>query len=218
MNDDTYVSGIPGLVNPQTIERMNRLSVMHWKGPMEEFLSITYDMMLQVLMEQLDSVFLQYQQTALYGKLKVIILSFMDCIRQQHFQLAYENYEIECMKPFTMATTALQRAQREALDYITTRRHEARVKQFLEDAEALGFPNWTKKDATRITESDIGVDEFAREVEVMAVSVCSFPEAFIAFRVFRFAHPSPDGKGLLRNSQLQVRGCDLPECTHQTLF
>ena len=86
MNDDTYVSGIPGLVNPQTIERMNRLSVTHWKGPMEEFLSITYDMVLRVLLEQLDMVFLQYQQTALYGKLRAIVLSFMDCIRQQHFQ------------------------------------------------------------------------------------------------------------------------------------
>lgn len=166
INTDTYVSGVPGLGNPHAVETMNRLSVMHWKEPMEKFLNITYDLMHAILLEEVEVVFAPYQQTALYGRLQEILVNFLSSIRGEHFRQAYENYEIECVKPFTLATGVFRRAQKEAHEYLFTRRHKARALRYAEEmAENLN----KRVDPAKVTEEELGPDDYVKEFEIMAV-------------------------------------------------
>ncbi|PGH17381.1 hypothetical protein AJ80_04837 [Polytolypa hystricis UAMH7299] len=166
MNSNTYTSGVPGLADPQTIERMNRISVDHWKGPLDEFLRATYERMGEFLVEQLEVVFLPYQRTELYKRLDSIIHEFLGSIRKGHEQAAEEAYKVECANPFTIAVSTYRRAQKEALDMFRTGRHIKRVRAFLESYESVNGQR--KLDPSKITEADIGEDEFSKEIEIMA--------------------------------------------------
>lgn len=175
INRDTYVAGIPGLVNPKAIEAMNKLSVEHWKLPMKEFLTVTRQMLQVVLLQQLDNVFAHYQQTALYLELRRIIVRFLDEAYELHCVHAEENYHIEHSKPFTMATQQLENAHEYCLSALKSRRRIGRVNLFLELQQALNEQEEMEDDAKRaaaakVTDDDIGPDDFAKEVEIMAVS------------------------------------------------
>ncbi|EAS35952.3 dynamin family protein [Coccidioides immitis RS] len=166
INADTYASGIPGLGNPQAVETMNRLSVAHWLDPMRTFLSETYNMVSCVLMQELDNVFGQYRQTALYPALKAVIFEFLEAIRGEHYRQADENYNIECSKPFTLATEAFSKVQDEALEMLSRKRFLLRRREYLAQLEAIGKacnPN-------TITQADLGTDSFMKEIEIAAAS------------------------------------------------
>lgn len=175
INRDTYVAGIPGLVNPKAIENMNQMSVEHWKWPMKEFLTVTSQMLKTVLLQQLENVFVHYQQTALYSELKRIIVGFLERAYEEHCVHAEENYHIEHSKPFTMATGALERAHEQFRDALKARRRTGRVNLFVELQQALTEQDELDDDgkraaAAKVTDADIGDDDFAKEVEIMAVS------------------------------------------------
>ncbi|KAK2761761.1 hypothetical protein FQN54_001589 [Arachnomyces sp. PD_36] len=173
INRDTYVAGIPGLVNPKAIEKMNRMSVQHWDGPMREFLATTHKMLQSVLLEQLGEVFGHYKQTALYSELKRIIVAFLDQAHSDHCSHADENYHIEHSKPFTMATASLERAHEQYLEALKARRRTGRVHLFLDLQRSLNDEEAWEDDqkraaAAKITDADIGPDDFSKEVEIMA--------------------------------------------------
>ncbi|WEW58235.1 hypothetical protein PRK78_003703 [Emydomyces testavorans] len=175
INTDTYASGVPGLGNPQAVEAMNRLSVAPWKGPMHEFLSATYTKIEHVLMAEVEKVFAQYQQTALYGALKVIILQFLDSIRKEHYRQADENYYIETSKPFTLATGAFSKAQEEALANFSRKRHAVRVREYVTTVEEITGKTCN---ANSVTLEQLGPDGFVKEIEIMAVFI-SIQTAFL---------------------------------------
>lgn len=165
INTDTYASGVPGLGNPQAVEILNRLSVAHWLEPMHAFLSETYAMLANVFMEEVETVFTQYRQTALYSALKAIILQYLDSIKADHYQQAIETYNIEYSKPFTIATTAFSKAQNEALQFLLHKRHALRIREYVKKMEELG----QKCNPNNVTDTAIGPDRFLKEVEIGAV-------------------------------------------------
>ncbi|EEP76383.1 predicted protein [Uncinocarpus reesii 1704] len=166
INTDTYASGVPGLGNPQAVETLNRLSVAHWLTPMQTFLSATYSMIARVLMHEIENVFGQYQRTALYGALKAMILEFLDSIQKEHFRQAQENYDIECSKPFTLATMTFSKAQKEAIDMFFTKRNAARLREYMRRFEEINGKSCNPK---MVTQVELGSDGFSKEVEIMAV-------------------------------------------------
>ncbi|EEQ92645.2 dynamin GTPase [Blastomyces dermatitidis ER-3] len=168
ISSETYASGVPGLANPYAVEEMNKLSVMHWEQPMKEFLTATYELMEAFLMGKLDVVFSSYQRTALYGKLRKIIPNFLESLKNPHLRAANEFYQVEQMKPFTMATAAFQSAQREALDILKTKRQASRVMRFLESGDTLD--GGRRVGPSGISDAQMGEDEYAKEIEIMAVS------------------------------------------------
>ncbi|OJD16273.1 hypothetical protein AJ78_03564 [Emergomyces pasteurianus Ep9510] len=167
ISNETYTSGVPGLSNPHVVETMNKLSIMHWDQPMVAFLSATYELMENFLMDKLDDVFASYKRTALYGKLREIIPNFLQALREPHIRLADEFYQVERMKPFTMAAATFQGAQRDAYDTLKPKRQESRVTRFLE----VEYKESGKRlDPSGISDIQMGEDEYAKEVENMAVS------------------------------------------------
>lgn len=143
------------------------MSVKHWKGPTETFLSVTYNEIHKILLEELDKVFAEYSQTNLYRELRLIIFNFIDSTRDDHLHDATEKYNVECLKPLTMATATFQRAQKETLALLKSRRYLCRKKLYAEELE-----NRTGNilDPAKVSEADMGPDLFEKEIETMAVS------------------------------------------------
>ncbi|OAX79086.1 hypothetical protein ACJ72_06596 [Emergomyces africanus] len=167
ISSETYTSGVPGLSNPHVVETMNKLSVMHWDQPMGAFLTATYELMEDFLIGKLEDVFFSYQRTALYGKLREIIPKFLQALKEPHLHLANEFYLVERMKPFTMATATFQNAKRDAFDILKTKRQECRATRFVEDEYK---ESGKTLDPSGISDIQMGEDEYAREIEIMAVS------------------------------------------------
>ncbi|KAK2811221.1 hypothetical protein FQN50_002318 [Emmonsiellopsis sp. PD_5] len=165
---ELYTAGVPGLASPLAVEKLNKDCVKHWNEPMKQFLIVTYGLMESFLMEQLDAVFSAYQRTKVYGELKEIILDFLEKLKEPHFHMANETYEVECQKPFTMATDMFNRAQKEALDTLKSIRHNSRVTRYLEQEDV--YKNGRRVEPSKITEAEMGEDEFSREIEIMAAS------------------------------------------------
>ncbi|EFE31067.1 dynamin GTPase, putative [Trichophyton benhamiae CBS 112371] len=160
--------------NPHAVEALNRISVSHWEDPMKTFLLVTYRLMAGVLLNEMRYVFGQYEQTALFEELKVIIMGFLESIRIEHFQQAESVFNIECLKPFTMANDLFRRGQEEAYGYFFHKRYEARVSQYtkLIDAQQQQTTGRSSRtDLSKVTEKELGPDEFAKELEIMSVRI-----------------------------------------------
>ena len=127
-----------------------------------------------VLLHEMRYVFGQYEQTALFEELKVIIMEFLESIRIEHFHQAESVFNIECLKPFTMANDLFRRGQEEAYGYFFHKRYEARVTQYVklidaQQQQTTGKPSRT--DPSKVTEKELGPDEFAKELEIMSVRI-----------------------------------------------
>lgn len=171
INEDSYRAGIPDQTDPKAIEIMNQLSVTHWNGPMGVFLDATHRLVRDMLMKQLENVFVQYYQTSLFRELRRIINAYLFDLRRDHFEHAKENYHIEKNKPFTMAIFELDLATKNAYSYLTTRRHLARAKNYLKLQNRLPEGEQPRdSDVKRLTNSELGVDLFTQEMKMMAVS------------------------------------------------
>ncbi|PWY91926.1 dynamin family protein [Aspergillus sclerotioniger CBS 115572] len=171
INEESYRAGLPDLTDPKAIEIMNQMSVKHWSEPLSVFLVATHRLMREMVLKQIDEVFSQYHQTGLYRELKRIIDAYLYTLRRDHFEHAQENFNIEHNKPFTMDFAALEQATKTARQYIHERRWISRAGCYL-DCQG----KYPKGDARReaeirkLTEADLGRDQFAQEVAMMATT------------------------------------------------
>lgn len=153
---------------------MNQISVRHWVEPLKIFLSVSHKLTKDTLLEQVERVFSQYKQTDLYGKLVGIIEKFLAEVREDHFAQAFELYQLEYNKPFTMATSYMRRAKEDASATLKARRREVRARRFLESQGRL--PSEQQKveaEVRKLSDRDMGPDPFEREIDMMAVCYCS---------------------------------------------
>ncbi|KAK2745094.1 hypothetical protein FQN57_004001 [Myotisia sp. PD_48] len=168
INADTCAYGIPSLGNPQAVETMNSIAVSHWRQPMERFLSFTYELIKCVLLEEVDKIFHQYQRTALYDEIRAIISGFLESIRLEHFDQAADQCDIEQSKPLTRAKNSINEFQEAALRDISKKRREVRARRYVEYMEANSSSARTKYDVNKVTDEEMGPDEFLKEIEMMA--------------------------------------------------
>lgn len=185
INEDSYRVGLPQQTDPRAIEHMSQLSVKHWHGPMGAFLVATHKLVQDMLMKQLENTFHQYHQTGLYEELKKIIRDYLIRLREDHFQQAMETFNIEWNKPFTMASTALEHAKIEAYRQLKGARHVARAKIYL-DRECrfpAGDPR-REAEMKKLGEAELGPDQFAQEMKMMAVRNCPLLPSFRRYANF----------------------------------
>jgi hypothetical protein len=168
INEDSCRAGIPDQVDPKAIEKLRQLSVRHWDEPMLVFLKATHHLVKEMLLQQLKEVFVQYCQTSLYRELKRIIDKYLGELQGEHIRHALENYNIECYKPFTMATSQLEHASRTALQFLTTRRHHARANCYLDLHGILLEGDRREAEILKLGKTELGADKFSQEVKMMA--------------------------------------------------
>ena len=172
INEDSRRAGLPDQTDPKAIEIMNQLSVDHWNKPMDVFLNTTHRLIRDMLMRQLEDVFIQYYQTSLFRELKRIIDAYLQNLKKEHLEHATENYYIERNKPFTMSISALDQSTKAAYNYLSARRHEARANNYLNIQGRLppGDPR-REAEIRRLTHVELGVDIFAQQLKMMAVGL-----------------------------------------------
>lgn len=177
INRDSYSTGIPGQTDPKAIEMMNKISVQHWDRPMMVFLNVSHRLLKDTLMQQVQYVFSQYQQTALYRELERIITGYLQELSNEHLRHAKEIYNIERHKPFTKATSTLTQVTKEVLEQFVAARRQARAKLYLRIHYGSAPPDDPKRNAEIKklinNESEMGSDEFAQEIQMMAVGYIS---------------------------------------------
>ncbi|KAF3491336.1 dynamin family protein [Arthroderma uncinatum] len=90
----------------------------------------------------------------------------------EHFEQAEEHFNIECLKPFTMANDLFQRVQEETYDTFYKKRHAARAKCYAKTIDGYHLVTGlrTKTDPNKVTKEELGPDEFAKELEIMSAS------------------------------------------------
>lgn len=171
INEDSYRAGIPDQTDPKAIEIMNQLSVEHWHKPMNVFLNATHRLVRDMLIQQLESVFSQYHRTSLFRELTRIIDGYLHTLKQEHYQHAFENFNIEKHKPFSMSQFALEHARMSAYSYLSSRRQLERAHKYLDMQDRLPRED-PRRDAEirKLTEAELGVDMFTQEIKMMAVS------------------------------------------------
>lgn len=153
---------------------MNQISVRHWLEPLKIFLSVSHKLTRDTLLEQVDKVFSQYRQTDLYRQLVRIIEKYLAEVREDHIAQAFELYQLEYSKPFTMATAYMRKAKEDASAILKARRREVRARRFLESQGRLpSEQHKLEAEVRKVSDRDMGPDPFEREIEMMAVCYCS---------------------------------------------
>ncbi|KAL1966975.1 hypothetical protein VTN77DRAFT_3719 [Rasamsonia byssochlamydoides] len=169
INEDSISTGIQGQIHTKAIEQMNQISVRHWVEPLKIFLAVSHKLTRDTLLEQVDKVFSQYKQTDLYRQLVKIIESYLAEVREDHYAQAFELYQLEYSKPFTMATSFMTRAKEDASVTLKARRREVRVRRFLELQGRLpDEPHKREAEIRKVSDRELGPDPFEREIEMMA--------------------------------------------------
>lgn len=174
INEDYYRAGHPGQIDPRALEVMNQSSVLHWVEPMEVFVEATHKLLKRTLMESLDTVFCEYRQTSLYRELKKIMDEYLVEIFHEHLDSALENYQVEYHKPFTIATTSLQVAIDKHHEALKQQRHRFRANAYLNAQGKLPSDPKREAEIKKLTHAELGVDQYTREVEMMAVRMRLF--------------------------------------------
>lgn len=80
-----------------------------------------------------------------------------------------------------MANDLFRRGQEEAYGYFFHKRYEARVTQYVklidaQQQQTTGKPSRT--DPSKVTEKELGPDEFAKELEIMSVRILTHSPLF----------------------------------------
>lgn len=154
---------------------MNRATIAHWTGPMREFLRRTVRMISSELLSLLGTVFKQYRDTALYTKMTEMIRNFLEAKLQELSQYAEETFNVEYSQPFTKNTSYLKLVEKDTLSKYRMTRRNVRVSTFLDRQERQNARKETtgearEKEMRKVTDSELGVDPYIKEVEMMAVS------------------------------------------------
>jgi hypothetical protein len=163
---DTYAATVPGLGNPKAVESLNRIVVQHWKAPMEEFIQRTYRAIHEVLLTEQEKIFADLSRTVLCETLRRIVLDFIETTRAENFKYAATIYDAEC-DPFTTNTDAYARAKESELALLRCKRRASRATRYAKEVE---LHSGKKIDPAKVTDIQIGPDEFEKEIETMAVS------------------------------------------------
>ncbi|KAL6230568.1 hypothetical protein BDW75DRAFT_244693 [Aspergillus navahoensis] len=171
INKDSASAGIPQQINPRAIDYMNKISVTHWRDPMVTFINASHQLVKEKLMHELNGVFVQYTQTGLFRELERIIKNYLRKLHVEHLAHVDELYEIEHCRPFTMADSQLNQAKEDCQRHLQSKRLAARANHYLDIQGKLPRDD-PRREAERkkLGVAELGVDEFALEVRMMATT------------------------------------------------
>ena len=137
----------------------------HWQQPMTDFLVKTRDLLRNMLMARIGENFGQYRETALWDEVCNVVNAFLDKAYNEECLSAERTLRLENTKPFTRNFAALKEAEQRELKILMTKRREIRVQDFLDEQEELGKKRTA---ADKVTEEDIGGDQFQQEIQTLA--------------------------------------------------
>ncbi|KAI9794608.1 MAG: hypothetical protein M1816_004495 [Peltula sp. TS41687] len=165
-------NAMSNLINPEAIFELCHLSILHWEQILRIFLDLTASMIRQEIFDRLQDVFDVYKQTGLYGELVAAIDGLLSEASDQMRDSVGALYQGEVFKPAILDDEALEHTSREFAISLKRARRDQRVNLYLDKQEKqTGKPTVDQErinKAARVTDDQLGVDPFTKEVEVMA--------------------------------------------------
>ena len=156
-------AGVPNQIDPRAIQKLNRMSIEHWKDVGDQFATALHEVVQQAVLKTLDDVMSMYKQTALYREFQKIIQDFLYRVQDDYESDLKSYFEIEHSVPFTMAQTDHKEKSGKVLAELTKSRHHSLLKSWL---RVRGFG----EDDKAAAQAELGPDPFAQELEMVAVS------------------------------------------------
>ena len=176
IRQDHYV-GVPGETDPKATERMIRLSMAHWEGPLDQYISSTGSLCQNMIYERVVSVFGHRQNTLFYGELTDICGTFLTKAIDDQFKIAKRILSWELNKPKTLNEVAIEVAKKKAIEYLQDKRRESLAKAWLDQEEErtgkqTSGPSRMEK-MSKVTDAQLGPDPYSLEIKAMGVGQSS---------------------------------------------
>jgi hypothetical protein len=167
IKEGSHRAGIPNQIDPGAIEKLNKESVKNWNVLAKAFVFATHEIVQKVLINVLDEVIAQYHQTGLYRELYRVISTYLLRLRAEYLEDTATHYQIESDNPFTMAQTQHKEATLQELGRLIRARRVSRVRTWL---TLRGYAADDEPRLNKVTDADLGPDQFSQELEMIAVS------------------------------------------------
>ncbi|CAG7927296.1 unnamed protein product [Penicillium olsonii] len=172
LKNRSHMFGVPNQLDPRAIETLNKKTVKHWDSLLETFLKAAHGLVHGMLLEALESEFVQYHQTGLYQELSKILKKYMLQVRTSHLKTSKDWCKSELEVPFTMSQELYQVLMAKSLKELQSRRNNSRASTYLQNRgvdlndEKIGI-----KIKRVIDEDLLGADRYSEEIKMMAVCV-----------------------------------------------
>ncbi|KAJ5316878.1 hypothetical protein N7508_001386 [Penicillium antarcticum] len=167
--------GVPNQLDPRAIDNLNKKSIEHWGQLTDTFINALHSLVQETLLTALQEEFTEYHQTGLYKELNRILESYLFNLRDQHLKYVQDYWRSEHGQPFTMAQTQHQVLMKQAFETLKARRFNARSNAWL---KVRGYDMTDEKliadRKKKITQEDLGVDQYGQEIEMMASSLAYY--------------------------------------------
>lgn len=167
-------AGVPNQVDPRAIQKLNRMSIEHWKDVGDQFAAALHVVVQHAVLKTLDDVMSMYKQTALYREFQKIIEDFLSRVQDDYETDLKAYFEIEHSVPFTMAQAEHKEKSGKVLAELMKSRQHSLLKSWL---RARGFG----EDDKAAAQAELGPDPFAQELEMVAVSLSTMTCGFLFF-------------------------------------
>ena len=173
MIQDAYI-GLSGSVDPKAIERMSKLSAEHWTKPLSTFLECTEIMCQRLVHDRITLALGTWRESMIYKEVLNICSTFLQEAMHQQREHANRTLRLELFQPITLNNEVMEQVRQKSLLYLQERRRESRAAIHLDDMEKKSgkvASGQSRNDKiSKVTEDQLGPDEWSQEIQAMAVS------------------------------------------------
>ncbi|KAJ5646764.1 hypothetical protein N7490_003136 [Penicillium lividum] len=162
MKQECQRAGIPNQIEPSAIQILNQEMIKHWGAIANDFVRALHRVVHKAILMTLDDVMAMYQQTGLYRELQKVITDLLGLIEAQFLEHVMGYFKMEHGSTLTMAQAEHKERSTRSLKLLTERREQARARCF---QRLRGRPD---EDLSKVTAAELGPDQFAQEIEMMA--------------------------------------------------
>lgn len=147
-------------------------SLQHWNKLLVELLERTDENLKKLVDQCLADVFNPYKKTELFAELSKICSGFLREIIDEQHEIGQRAYKLETFRPYTLNESTLEKYRAAAFADLSEARRVARANIYLDGLELrLGRPTTGPEreiKVQKVTDAQIGLDQFAKEVDVMS--------------------------------------------------
>ncbi|KAI9847989.1 MAG: hypothetical protein M1838_000688 [Thelocarpon superellum] len=163
-------TGMPGLIDSHTVDRLSRQSAAHWKGPMLDFVDMSAELLRQQVMARLEDALGSWKPTKLFEVLVSLIQSCLERWLKDERDEANAIFDLEMRYITTLDQDGKEKWKLHAEQRFQKMRLELRINEALDEDEGDNVTEGSKREA-KVAKFDLkrlGKDEFWQEVDIVA--------------------------------------------------
>lgn len=172
--ENLTMSDIPNEIDPRAVDHLRSQCLTGWQLPMNAFLENITTILSDKLHYLLQDSCNKWLNTEFYVEAQRILSDFVAAIMEEQHNYAQRALRLELHKPFTLNDEDIKRKEGEELQVIEPMRYKTRAGEYLNIHEArtgrvtIEAERKKKIQGDKNLRTELGVDPFQREIEVMA--------------------------------------------------